>query len=52
MCSHKEDIHRDVKVPMVEDEIKWFADKHQKRLESDENVEVISLLDNGLVRHG
>lgn len=46
-----EDIHRDLNVPMVEDEVKRFACKHQKRLENHENVEVISLLDNnGLVR--
>lgn len=46
-----EDIHRDLKMPVVEDEIKRFAGKHQKRLQTHENVEVISLLDNnGLVR--
>ena len=41
-----EDIHRDLKVPMVEDEIKRFASKHQNRPKTHENAEVISLLDN------
>lgn len=40
------DLHRDLGIPMVKDEIKRFAGKHEARLHLHENAEVLQLLDN------
>ena len=41
-----EDIHKDLKVPTVSEEIKRFAKKHEARLHKHVSVEVLQLLDN------
>lgn len=46
-----QDIHRDLGIPMVADEIKKFASKHEVRLHQHVNTEALQLLDNqNLVR--
>ena len=40
------DIHRDLDVPTIKEEIKRFAKKHEERLHLHENAEVLQLLDN------
>ena len=46
-----EKIHRELKVPSVEDEIRTFASKYQKRLKKHQNGKELLLLDNnGLTR--
>ena len=40
------DLHRDLKVDVVVNEIKRFAQKHEGRLHQHENVEALQLLDN------
>lgn len=45
------DLHRDLGVEMVADEVKHFAKKHEERLHNHKNVEAIQLLDQrGIVR--
>jgi len=45
------DLHRDLQMEMVTDEIRKFAKKHEERLLHHVNVEAIQLLDNSeLVR--
>jgi hypothetical protein len=47
----KADLHRDIRVEMVTDEIDKFAKKHEERLLHHVNVEAIQLLDSSeLVR--
>ena len=41
------DIHRDLKIATVSEEIAKCAKKHEQRLHSHPNVEIIQLLDNG-----
>lgn len=46
-----QDIHRDLDIPMVAEEIKRFAGKHEARLHQHVNAEALQLLDNqNLVR--
>lgn len=46
-----QDIHRDLGIPMVTEEIKRFAGKHEARLHQHVNAEALQLLDNqNLVR--
>ena len=40
------DIHRDLGIPMVKDEVKRLATKHQARLQEHVNAEIPQLLDN------
>ena len=42
-----DDIHRDLKTPMVTDEVKRYAADDQQRLRKHRNYEVLQLLDNG-----
>ena len=41
-----EDIHRDLKIASVEDEVQWVAKKHERRLRKYQNVEMLQILDN------
>jgi len=50
-CIRKTDLHRDLKMEMVTNEIGKFAKKHEEGLLHHVNVEAIQLLDNSeLVR--
>lgn len=40
------DLHRDLKIPTIKEEIQRYAQKHEARLHSHENVEILQLLDN------
>jgi hypothetical protein len=40
------DLHRDLQVDVVSNEIQRFVQKHEERLHHHENVEAIQLLDN------
>ena len=40
------DLHRDLKVNVVSNEIQSFAQKHEGRLHNHENVEAIKHMDN------
>ena len=40
------DIHRDLGIPIVKDEAKRIASKHQARLQEHVNAEIPQLLDN------
>ena len=40
------DLHRDLGIPMVKDEVKRLATKHQARLQEHVNAEIPQLLDN------
>lgn len=40
------DVHRDLGIPLIKEEIKKFAKKHESRLHHHENVEALQLLDN------
>ena len=44
------DIHRDLRIPKVEDEIHTYAMKHKTRLEQHINVEATQLIDNNITR--
>ena len=41
-----DDIHQNLKIPMVSDKIKWFAAKYEHKLHKHQNNEVLQLLDN------
>ena len=43
------DLHRDLAVPLVADEIRNYAKKHEERLHQHVNVEAIQLLDNSMM---
>ena len=50
-CVRKNDSHRDLQVDVVTREIQSFAQKHERRLHHNENIEAVQLLDNmGIVR--
>ena len=40
------DIHRDLGIPTIKEQLKRFAKKHEERLHLHENAEVLQLLDN------
>ena len=43
--SRNDDIHKDLRMPFVEDVIREFAIAHERRLHEHVNVEAIQLLD-------
>ena len=46
MYARNKDLHRDLGIPMVSEEIKRFAAKHEDRLHRHVNAEALQLLDN------
>jgi hypothetical protein len=43
---HSDHLHRDLKIPMIRQEIQRFAERHERGLHSHANTEVLQLLDN------
>jgi predicted component of type VI protein secretion system len=41
-----DDLHRDLKIPTIRQEIQRFAERHERRLHNHVNSEVLQLLNN------